>query len=95
MHIGIWRASGWKRVLGDSGDVYRNVRGHLCCGPSSGLPQLGGLDEGSQPMSFREMLRVILPIVTEFSLLSRPAIYCKLLFFSFRKGCLNNCVLYR
>ena len=38
------------------------------------------LDEGSQPMSFREMLREKLSIVTEFSLLSRPPIYCKLLF---------------
>ena len=50
-------------------------------------PHLGCLNEvwmrGSQPMSFREMLRVILSIVTEFSLLSRPPIYCKLLFFYF------------
>ena len=26
MHIGIRRTSGWERVLGDSGDVYWNVR---------------------------------------------------------------------
>ena len=39
MYIGIMRASGWERVFGDSGDVYWNVRGHLRCGPSSGLPR--------------------------------------------------------
>ena len=26
MHIGIWRTSGWERVLGDSRDVSWNVR---------------------------------------------------------------------
>ena len=59
-----------------------NVREYLYCGPSSGLPKRGGLDEGPQLISFIKMLRGMLLIVTECSLLSRPPTYCILIFFS-------------